>query len=1811
MPETRISMGEGAPDDAYDALRRLVSGTGTGHWARPPDRIETGPSLAGGRDVAEVFEITAYWGNIRWRYVVKLGPPEEMAEEWRAYAEWFGSRSNSLCAPIELATPVARGAEPPVGRRREAVVYNHVGDFSATPDAPLETLEDLAVRAVAGGPALAAFLGVIGTFGAAARQVLYNGPTAQEGNGSLRGLASTLGTHLTLEADRFDARGRLVAGTPTDRELDALVLDPAPLLARCLAPGPAGGPPAEVRLGPVPVTGHEDGTATARPSGMSVTVVPGHPGLDLRDVDRTVDVHGRVTAHLTAARWAMVTRVCPGLRREGREVVCGPDRTPVPFARLWDVLTAEEPHRPVSLVHGDLNPRNVMLSGGRPFLIDFPKTAVGHLSADLCWLELGLLRDVLAEHLTFGESLLLNRLLALASRAVDAVPGDDPESRCRTVESAFLTALPSCAPTLLTPFRMLWSIRGQSRSAHPATAGPPWWRDHAAHLIVSANRMLKWPDHAHTPAKLQATLTTAGAATETWESTPPYHRWPPPVLRAVTTALIPRLAPLPAAAGLAAALAGGLDGTDGRLEACLRDLRDGIVRAASTGSPSRPARQEKYFPLTAFGLDENPPGGDVQDLLATTSWVTLAGGALSGKSTILREHAARLTHAATLTPAPFTLRFPLPLDARALGDAVADGEDTAAILEAAWTETALPAGWPVGSLVSLGAVCLLVDGFERVEGSRRAQVAAWLRRHAEDTPRGAMVVTWRQTTPLATDAHGLDTAPFHLRMVAPPDPTVAAQYVSAALRANGVEAHTARAEAVVARALQNGSPGTPDDDTSSRWPSRAIGAPGLLPLITTLAATTRPAELSTLNPGTLLERYVRHLTDARHGIPPAPAYPDPRMGFTAPVPPPASSRAGGPAYRQGDPARPASLPGGPGGAGSRSGDAALPVDGGPPVYAYRDKEPVLAALARALTDRRAEVLDEADLHPLLDPLGPGRWPAIVDELVDEGLLTRAGDGPGGAVGLLTRAGDGPGGAEGLLTRAGDGPGGAEGLLTRAGDGPGGAVGFSLPVLRDYFAARWLLGRHSADRATVTARVTDFRWHEPLRLLLNLLEGGDETVTAVVSAATGHDLGLAVEFLRAPATTPAGALTAFTRHVHGVLTGSGPRSRARAAMALTEYGGRAAREVLGAVAADAGAPDESRVAALRGLARLARHDDGAAARTAALSELRRAAGAVLSGDAAAAVSGDVPVAVSGDVPVAVSGDVPVAVSGDVPVAVSGDVPVAVSGDVPVKVAVAALDAVGRAGVQPLSPRVAELVDPARPWPVTEAAMRALRALDTDPTPALVRRWTAACEHRLAATEHELTALPSPTERPAAVEGRRSLTAPAASYAAQVRLTEERRVLLRELAEAGRVDVLLDHRFRFDLDDEAGRALDEVVRRGDARVPGSHAGAWETLTGPGDRAGLLRLFATAGEEVATAAAHRLLPEEARSVVRQVDAGSGNGRLLAAAGAVVELDAAADADVLERVEEVVGRVAEAPGGAGGLETVAALVCAVFAIDRGRGVRLALRTALRLEEADEPGRMTWPWAVAFGRAVGSIAEVVRLAEDGDDVELAIFGLSGAGFLLDAAPGPEPRLGERGRAGFLRARPAPEGRAAWRYVMAAATVGLTDVLPYACDLAAQPGYGTEPALAGTGAHGLVEETDLAGVLSAVGHLARLTASQASASTDGPFPEVARAHTLLLGFPVEGAHPSVAAGRLAGLAYLGDWRAVLEGYTRDDPRLTRIAGHAVRLWAADQAGAPGEAARWIAARLRTGTDLPPGVRSVLAELQRECEHLIESFVEAP
>jgi hypothetical protein len=816
----------GGTDASRDAVRDLVSVRGDYQWSFPPDHVSIGRRLGGGRHGAEVCEITARWATFQRRYVLKLGPAAEMRQEWDAYDQHLQA-PHTLCAPIEAATPVVsnpRLKETP--GRREAVVYGHVADFAGVPSRPIKMVEELASDALKkGGDTVDRLVALIALFGEKGRSMLYGRVSPYEDASTLtdKGIPESLGDWLTLQVDRVDGES-LAWGTPTGEDLERQFRTSEALLRAGLLFGHDTEDEC-VSLGPVPV--ERDGNALrAKVKFLKVRIEAAGP---LDGLPGQPSVQGRVIQRYADARWELIARHLSDLLREGDEVVHGSDRTFLPFARLAEMLTAPAPRRLWTLAHGDLNARNLLAVDGQPFLIDYAKTGPDQpLAADFTWLELGLLRDVLGARLEFGRLLVLQRLLGLASRAVPAMPD------ASAAEEALLDVLHRAAPDLETPFRLLWAVRAQAWFSYPEYDRPGWWRDYALHMAISANRTLKWSDENHEPGAVAASVAAAGAATEFWDGSRPYHRWPDGLLREAVRTLLPRTRPeRPDTIRLADGLVSELDrrGRAGREEKTeITALRDRIVYATFTGAEmllARTRRQHEIYGGTeAVGVDGSP-GQEVQRLLENDGHVMLLGGPGDGKTSALRERRYQIAWAAAHHgPSPR-----LPLLVRA-DEIAGDGLEA---LRVAWrADRMLPPGLAeyLPALLRLGAVSVLVDDLDDRD---HETAVAWMRRLVTEFPRADVAGALRRRLSPSGTGGVLNFEPFKVHALTTPDLDDIRRHLVRVLRANGAPDPDALARALIERVDVHGSTEGPGETARSLL--------RLLPLAPDIAKHGMPSSL--------------------------------------------------------------------------------------------------------------------------------------------------------------------------------------------------------------------------------------------------------------------------------------------------------------------------------------------------------------------------------------------------------------------------------------------------------------------------------------------------------------------------------------------------------------------------------------------------------------------------------------------------------------------------------------------------------------------------------------------------------------------------------------------------------------------------------------------------------------------------------------------------------------------------------------------------------------------------------------------------------
>ncbi|WP_432991826.1 hypothetical protein [Dactylosporangium sp. CA-233914] len=230
---------------------------------------------------------------------------------------------------------------------------------------------------------------------------------------------------------------------------------------------------------------------------------------------------------------------------------------------------------------------------------------------------------------------------------------------------------------------------------------------------------------------------------------------------------------------------------------------------------------------------------------------------------------------------------------------------------------------------------------------------------------------------------------------------------------------------------------------------------------------------------------------------------------------------------------------------------------------------------------------------------------------------------------------------------------------------------------------------------------------------------------------------------------------------------------------------------------------------------------------------------------------------------------------------------------------------------------------------------------------------------------------------------------------------------------------------------------------------------------------------------------------------------------------------------------------------EALAALLVAVAHRDPVRGGRLAVGVADAL--AEHPARLRWPLRTAIARAMPRRELWSRLLVE--EPALGVATLCGPGFHLDGARPEEYDLSPHALRALAAA--APAAAPAWAavdFVRAAATARLTEALPLVGELLDLAVPGAMVREATYREYGILSLAWPSELLSAGGFLASLAPPGDRAA--------AAVERRIAGLDPAGRHPSVAAGRLIALGYLGDPEPLLSNLDTAEPRLHAAASHA-------------------------------------------------------
>lgn len=482
---------------------------------------------------------------------------------------------------------------------------------------------------------------------------------------------------------------------------------------------------------------------------------------------------------------------------------------------------------------------------------------------------------------------------------------------------------------------------------------------------------------------------------------------------------------------------------------------------------------------------------------------------------------------------------------------------------------------------------------------------------------------------------------------------------------------------------------------------------------------------------------------------------------------------------------------------------------------------------------------------------------------------------------------------------------------------------------------------------------------------------------------------------------------------------------------------------------------------------------------------------------------------------------------------------------------ALDVIASNALRGLELHVGECVTATGPWPVVDGAIATLHELGTSVPARLTAIRQESGLLRLRVLDQELSGLTVISE---ARELRR-----------------QRIELLVSLSGPDAVAALLVRRFDFQTEPSMVTRLDELISDG-------HAGG--ILTGDVTPDEWVRLVVTGTPIDAAAAAHRLLrdaPAHAVRALAAIDADAPPHRLLIAAGIADAVGGAA----LDHAARLFGELSPVVDDRR-MAAFAALLCAIYDGRRVVGMRLAWTTADVFTERDLAVRHRWEWTAALTRCRGGVAELTSLLADDDPLALAV--LASWDFPRRCQTGRHLRFAEAIRQRVLdRVPDAGAGPECGRWALAAATMDLVEAVPLLSAMAAK----MSP-----------DRTDrwqpLADVLAALGYLARIA---------DPTHGVMDVHRLLSDLDAQDV-PSIQAGRVVGLAYLGDCGPLVRAAV-DDPALGHAALNAIRLWTpgpcTPRSLVPGaELARWLADR-RDQPGLPAAARTLLTRLTREAE----------
>lgn len=744
-----------------------------GRWPADVKLVTVHGPLAGGRGGADILKISVKRKKSPpFLQVAKLMPYGEAVKEWTAYEELKSAFDSPLYVPISA---VSRAVHEERGQERpcSVVVYHHVSAWDHAPGS-LQSLEDLITNAVMSPARLAECSEALTTVLRSLSSSLYAATWAEEA--ALEGENRSLGDDLRLEVDKVEGNRtavRLVHGNPGPDDVFPQPSSSEVLRSTTSPPGPGrslrAGERAEFTLEKIVVDGTslwgDYHSTRVRVDLVGAASQPQQAG-KIR-AGRTVEVLGRLTA-VRAEQWSAFLQ--EHYADEGSFSEDDDDQTLQyegvtvghPLAALHDVLVADAGPRARSAVHGDLNPRNVILSGNTPYLIDFATFKKEHFTlADVSWLEMCILRDCMA-HLSWLEMVRLQRYLGLLTLLQ---PHQNAEVLAATAR-ALAQNLAEDNPALERCLLILWQVRCGVRDAVPAECREQWSRHYIEHLVLSACRTFKWrcPE---APERVRASAAAAGVAGEFLSPAGVLRHWRSQDRESLARVLLAGDQDDALTGELLAEAAAAIEDpalraevlkrlSAGPLLEARRILHRRYVAAAQTEN-SVWGGDDTYIRMEGRQLKPGEPyvrqghgaltvqGQDCLALLEQHPATVLLAEPGGGKSRITCELRIRVT--ADHSAAPKKTLLPLQATASQIMEFLQQRPSTERtvakfLLQLADVGQAVSEG-QLGHLMALGAVHLTVNDLHVVAERDQRKILAWIKRLRDHQPRLRLLVCQR------------------------------------------------------------------------------------------------------------------------------------------------------------------------------------------------------------------------------------------------------------------------------------------------------------------------------------------------------------------------------------------------------------------------------------------------------------------------------------------------------------------------------------------------------------------------------------------------------------------------------------------------------------------------------------------------------------------------------------------------------------------------------------------------------------------------------------------------------------------------------------------------------------------------------------------------------------------------------------------------------------------------------------------------------------------------------------------------------------